>query len=46
MLTLRNLTTGYGTKSVSKNLNATLQEGQLTCLIGPNYAPLQDFSTQ
>lgn len=36
MLTLRNLTTGYGTKSVSKNLNATLQEGQLTCLIGPN----------
>lgn len=36
MLTLRNLTTGYSTKSVSKNLNATLQEGQLTCLIGPN----------
>lgn len=36
MLTLKNLTTGYDTKSVSKNLNATLQEGQLTCLIGPN----------
>ena len=35
-LTLDNLTTGYGQKTVSSGLNATLQEGRLTCLLGPN----------
>lgn len=36
MIELRNLTTGYKDKTVSRNLNAQLQPGQLTCLIGPN----------
>ena len=36
MITLRNLTTGYKDKTVSRNLNAELHPGQLTCLIGPN----------
>ncbi len=36
MITLRNLTTGYKDKTVSRCLNAELQPEQLTCLIGPN----------
>lgn len=35
-LILDNLTTGYGHKTVSRGLNAELQEGRLTCLLGPN----------
>ena len=39
-ITLRQLTTGYRLKSkdriVSKDMNASLMAGQLTCLIGPN----------
>lgn len=39
---LRNLTTGYKlkkhTKVISRGLNASLKEGQLTCMLGPNGA--------
>lgn len=36
MIELKNLSTGYGRHTVSANLNATLQSGRLTCLLGPN----------
>lgn len=36
MIELKNLSTGYGRHTVSRNLNATLQSGRLTCLLGPN----------
>lgn len=39
---LRNLTTGYRLKKhekvISRQLNATLKEGQMTCMLGPNGA--------
>lgn len=36
MIELKNLSTGYGRHTVSASLNATLQSGRLTCLLGPN----------
>lgn len=36
MIQLRNLTTGYGHKSVTCNLNATLEKGELVSLLGCN----------
>ena len=38
MIELQSLTTGYKGKVVSRNLNAQLQTGQLTCMIGSNGA--------
>ncbi len=36
MIALRNLTTGYGRRTVATHLNAALRPGRLTCLLGPN----------
>lgn len=36
MLTLQNVATGYGKKSIARALNATLQQGDLVALLGPN----------
>ena len=36
MLTLQNVATGYGKKSIAHALNATLQQGDLVALLGPN----------
>lgn len=40
MITLTSLTIGYNTKNskkiVAENISASIQEGELTCLIGPN----------
>lgn len=36
ILSARNLTVGYGSKQVLKDLNLTLNSGKLTCLLGPN----------
>ena len=38
MISLDNLTTGYGTVAVSRSLNGTIPAGRLTCLLGPNGA--------
>lgn len=38
MLTLKNLTIGYKGKTVAENINATLKEGELVCLVGRNGA--------
>lgn len=42
MITLENLTTGYrtgrGERRVTRNINATLTAGRMTCLLGPNGA--------
>lgn len=36
MITLRNLTTGYGRHAVARNISATLQAGELVSLLGAN----------
>lgn len=36
MLTLHNVTTGYGKKMIAQHLNATLQQGELVALLGSN----------
>lgn len=36
MLTLQNVDTGYGKNPISHGLNATLQQGELVALLGPN----------
>ncbi len=36
MITLNDLSCGYGNKKILTGLNLTLKEGQLTCLIGKN----------
>lgn len=36
MIELRNLTTGYGRKTIACNLNATLHHGELVSLLGSN----------
>lgn len=36
MLTLQDVTTGYGKKPVAQHLNATLQQGELVALLGTN----------
>ncbi len=38
IIRLTSLSTGYKTKTVSGNINASLVSGQLTCLLGPNGA--------
>lgn len=38
IIKLTSLSTGYKTKTVSGNINASLNSGQLTCLLGPNGA--------
>lgn len=35
-ITLQNLATGYGKKQIANQLNATLQQGELVALLGPN----------
>ena len=37
-ITLRDLTIGYDGKAVAESINATLESGQLTCLLGANGA--------
>ncbi len=36
MLTLHDVTTGYGKKAIAHHLNATLRRGELVALLGPN----------
>ena len=36
LLTLDNVTTGYGKKVIAQHLNATLRRGELVALLGPN----------
>ena len=38
ILTTKNLTVGYASKQVLKDLNISLNSGELTCLLGPNGA--------
>ena len=38
ILTTKNLTVGYASKQVLKDLNISLKSGELTCLLGPNGA--------
>ena len=33
---LRNLSIGYGKKVVAKDINESIRQGELTCLLGPN----------
>jgi iron complex transport system ATP-binding protein len=36
MITLEDLSTGYGSHCVASHLNASLASGRLTCLLGAN----------
>ena len=36
ILTLKNITCGYGSKKVVKNFSITISTGEILCLLGPN----------